>query len=53
MSFRKQQLFTIIVFLAIPTALLLLFTYVPLVQMVRWSFTDWRGYTEMNFVGLK
>lgn len=53
MSFKKQQIATTVAFLIVPTFLLVLFTYVPLVQMIRWSFTDWRGYTEMNFVGWK
>ena len=52
-NYKKQQWITIIAFLLMPTALLLLFTYVPLVQMIRWSFTDWRGFTEMNPVGWK
>ena len=52
-NYKKQQWITIITFLLMPTALLLLFTYVPLVQMIRWSFTDWRGFTEMNPVGWK
>lgn len=53
MNYRRQQIITVIAFLAVPTALLLLFTYVPLGEMLHWSLTDWRGYTEMNFVGLK
>lgn len=50
---KVQQKIIICTFLIVPVALLLLFTYIPLAEMVRWSFTDWRGFTEMNFVGLK
>lgn len=50
---KRRKWAIIIPFLLAPVALLILFTYLPLVQMIRWSFTDWRGYTEMNFVWLK
>lgn len=52
-NYQHQQRIVICTFLLAPTVLLLLFTYVPLAEMIRWSLTDWRGYTEMNFVGMK
>ena len=48
-----RQYFTSFVFLLIPLILLILFTYVPLVDMFRYSFYKWDGFGEMKFIGLK
>lgn len=47
-----QRRLTICVFLAIPLVLLILFTYLPLADMVRFSFYRWDGYSDMKFIGL-
>ncbi|MCF4120220.1 sugar ABC transporter permease [Antribacter sp. KLBMP9083] len=39
-------------FLLVPLGLLVLFTYVPVANMVWYSFTDWDGLGEMEPVGL-
>lgn len=50
---RKWEVLTIVLFLLIPIALLALFTYIPFVDMIRYSFTDWDGLSDSsNFVGL-
>ncbi|MFI1958143.1 carbohydrate ABC transporter permease [Streptomyces althioticus] len=39
-------------FLAVPVALLLTFTYAPIANMVAYSFTDWDGVSpELNWTG--
>ncbi|GAA2658706.1 sugar ABC transporter permease [Streptomyces aculeolatus] len=39
-------------FLAVPLALLITFTYAPVANMVAYSFTDWDGLSpELNYVG--
>ncbi|MFD0686063.1 carbohydrate ABC transporter permease [Actinomadura fibrosa] len=40
-------------YLAIPLALLVVFTYIPVVDMVAYSFTDWDGLSpQRTYVGL-
>lgn len=51
-NIKVQQIITICVFLAIPLILLVLFTYLPLADMVRYSFYRWDGYSRMKFIGL-
>lgn len=48
-----KQYITAIVFLLIPLILLILFTYVPLVDMFRYSLYKWDGFGKMKFIGLK
>lgn len=51
---KTREILTIVLFLAIPVVLVLLFTYVPFANMLRYSFTDWDGLSdEYKFVGLK
>ncbi|MCR5403927.1 MAG: sugar ABC transporter permease [Butyrivibrio sp.] len=51
-KFRKS--FVIVSFLAVPVVLLLLFTYIPFFDMVRYSFYKWNGTSPtMKFIGLK
>lgn len=49
---KLQQIVTICVFLTIPLALLILFTYLPLADMIRYSFYKWNGYSEPEFIGV-
>ncbi|MEV5885193.1 sugar ABC transporter permease, partial [Streptomyces sp. NPDC052020] len=40
-------------FLAVPLVLLVAFTYVPVANMVYYSFTDWDGVSpDRNFTGI-
>ena len=50
---EKRQYLTSVVFLAIPLVLLIMFTYVPLVDMFRYSLYKWDGFGEMKFIGMK
>lgn len=45
---------TPLLFLVVPLALLLTFTYYPVANMIWYSFTDWDGIDQQqNFIGLK
>ena len=48
-----KQYITAVVFLLIPLILLILFTYVPLVDMFRYSLYKWDGFGKMKFIGMK
>ena len=50
MTFKRNA--TIVAFLAIPIVLLVLFTYLPLADMFRYSFYNWDGYSDKDFIGL-
>ena len=52
-SVSKKQIITAIVFMACPLILLVLFTYLPLADMVGYSFLKWDGFGDKKFVGLK
>lgn len=47
-----QRRLTICGFLAIPLILLILFTYLPLADMVRYSLYQWNGYSDPVYIGL-
>lgn len=50
---RKQTIFLILA-LAVPVILLLMFVAYPMLDMVRMSFTDWDGLApKKNFIGIK
>ena len=51
-NIKVQQTLTICAFLAIPLVLLVLFPYLPLADMVRYSLYRWDGYSDMKFIGL-
>ena len=51
-NIKVQQTLTICVFLAIPLVLLIMFTYLPLADMIRYSLYRWDGYSDMKFIGL-
>lgn len=42
---KHEKKILIVLFTIIPVALLLMFTYYPLVKMVQYSFTDWDGFS--------
>jgi ABC-type sugar transport system permease subunit len=45
---KTERILLIICFLAIPLTSLILFTYVPLVDMVKYSMYHMRGFTDQN-----
>lgn len=47
-----QKIVTICTFLAIPIVLLVMFTYLPLADMFKYSFYRWDGYSKPVFNGL-
>lgn len=47
-----QRRLTICVFLAIPLVLLIVFTYLPMADMFRYSTLQWDGYSAPKFIGL-
>lgn len=49
--FSVQRTLTICAFLALPLLLLLVFTYLPFVDMVEYSFYRWDGYSDKVFIG--
>ena len=51
--FSIQRTLTICGFLALPLVLLLVFTYLPFVDMVEYSFYRWDGYSDKVFIGLE
>ncbi|MFP4977292.1 carbohydrate ABC transporter permease [Paenibacillus sp. CN-4] len=53
LSYKAQRILIIFGFSLIPVVLLLTFAYLPVVNMIKYSFTDWNGLSkDMNFVGL-
>jgi multiple sugar transport system permease protein len=53
-AYRRQKLLTIIVFLALPLTLLVVFSYLPAFNMLFYSFTQWDGFGPIDkFVGLQ
>lgn len=50
---KNEKRLLIILFTIVPVALLLIFTYYPLVKMLQYSFTDWDGFSPTKHnVGL-
>lgn len=50
---KTQQRIIIVCFLLFPTTLLIVFNYLPLTQLLLYSFTDWNGTSRnFQFVGL-
>ena len=53
-NYRLQKSIFVVLFTIVPVALLLVFSYLPLVKMIQYSFTDWDGISaHSNFVGLQ
>lgn len=54
LSYKAQRRLIIILFSSLPVGLLLLFSYVPLIKMLQYSFTDWNGISpEKTYEGMK
>lgn len=54
LTFRQQRQLNAALFLLAPVALLIVFTYIPVLNMVWYSFTDWDGFSKTKeFVGLE
>ncbi|PXW92212.1 multiple sugar transport system permease protein [Streptohalobacillus salinus] len=52
-SYKAQRNIIIIMFLAVPLTLLATFAFLPVANMFWYSFTDWNGYSDKNFIGLE
>jgi raffinose/stachyose/melibiose transport system permease protein len=53
-TYERQKVLVSILFLAVPLALLLVFTYLPAINMVSYSFTKWDGFGAIDeYVGLQ
>ncbi|MBZ0306387.1 MAG: sugar ABC transporter permease [Anaerolineae bacterium] len=53
-TYKRQKVLVSILFLAVPLALLLVFTYLPAINMVSYSFTKWDGFGAIDeYVGLQ
>ena len=52
-SYKTQRKLIITLFLLIPLTLLFVFTYLPAINMISYSFTDWKVYGAKNFVGMQ
>ena len=52
-SYKTQRKLIITLFLLIPLTLLFVFTYLPAINMIAYSFTDWKGYGSKSFVGMQ
>ena len=52
-SYKTQRKFIIALFLLIPLTLLFVFTYLPAINMISYSFTNWKGYGPKTFIGLE
>ncbi|MDG5471532.1 sugar ABC transporter permease [Jeotgalibacillus sp. ET6] len=53
LSYSAQRRVVIFSFSLIPVVLLLTFSYLPVFNMFQYSFTDWDGFSEMEFVGIE
>lgn len=53
-SYSNQRKLIIFAFSIVPIILLVTFAYLPVVNMVKYSFTDWNGFSKhLDYVGLK
>jgi multiple sugar transport system permease protein len=53
LTYKQQKVLTSILFLSVPLVLLLVFTYVPALNMFYLSFSEWDGFGSIDkFVGL-
>lgn len=49
MSYKKQKIILITIFLFVPLLLLIVFTYLPVVNIIWYSLNDWNGLSPMEF----
>ena len=53
-GYSAQRIFIICAFSIIPLALLFTFAYLPVINMFKYSFTDWNGYSKrFDYVGFE
>lgn len=53
-SYKRQKIIISILFLVVPLTLLLVFTYLPALNMVLYSFTKWDGFGTIDkYVGIQ
>src|SRR5215813_3129206 len=53
-TYKRQKVITALLFLTVPVALLLVFNYLPAINMFFYSFTQWDGFGPIDkFVGLQ
>ncbi|MFD1888176.1 carbohydrate ABC transporter permease [Paenibacillus wenxiniae] len=54
LSYANQRKVIIVGFSALPLLLLIVFSYLPVINMFKYSFTDWNGYSKhMDYIGFK
>ncbi len=54
LSYANQRKAIIVGFSALPLLLLIVFSYLPVINMFKYSFTDWNGYSKhMDYIGFK
>jgi multiple sugar transport system permease protein len=53
-TYKRQKVLTSILFLLVPMVLLVVFTYLPAINMFIYSFTQWDGFGPIDkFIGLQ
>ncbi len=53
-TYKRQKLLTSILFLLVPVTLLLVFNYLPAINMFLYSFTKWDGFGPVDrFIGVQ
>jgi multiple sugar transport system permease protein len=54
MKSKTKDRIYILCFLSLPVALLILFSYYPLIKLIQLSFTDWNGMSkEIKYIGIR
>jgi ABC-type sugar transport systems, permease components len=53
MTYRQQRRLVTVAFLLLPMALLLVFGYLPIINMTAYSFTNWDGLTRHDWIGIQ
>ncbi|RCW74835.1 carbohydrate ABC transporter permease [Saliterribacillus persicus] len=53
LSYKSQRIVIIVSFLIVPLTLLATFSFLPVANMFWYSFTDWNGFSEKEFLGLE
>ncbi len=49
MSYKKQKIILVAAFLFVPLLLLVVFTYLPVINIIWYSLNDWNGLSPMEF----